>query len=110
MENSSSYDPFCVLGLNQTCDEETARQHYLELVKKFPPDAAPERFREIQTAYEFIKDPVALADHLLSQIVRGPKPWAEVVERQKLRPPRFSTNVLLSLGDYRVDQHPGGNE
>lgn len=51
-------DPYEVLGLAKEADERTIRLRYLELVREFPPDRAPERFATIRAAYEAIRDPV----------------------------------------------------
>ena len=43
-------------------DDAQIRQRYLELVRKFPPDRAPERFAEIREAFDSLKDPLAQLD------------------------------------------------
>ena len=50
-------DPYEVLSLAKDADEGTIRRRYLELVREFPPDRAPERFAAIRAAYEEIRDP-----------------------------------------------------
>ena len=52
-------DPYEQLGLPPSADETEIRQHYLELVRQFPPDRAPERFAEIRAAYDALRDPVS---------------------------------------------------
>ncbi len=49
-------DPYKVLDLPTTADEAAIRQRYLELVKRFPPDRAPEKFAEIRAAYELLRN------------------------------------------------------
>lgn len=51
-------DPYEVLELPADASEEMIRQRYLELVRQFPPDRAPERFTAIRSAYEALHDPV----------------------------------------------------
>ena len=48
-------DPFAVLGVDDGAEDETIRQHYLALVRRFPPDREPDRFQEIRRAYEAIR-------------------------------------------------------
>lgn len=48
-------DPFAVLGVDDDAGDETIRQHYLALVRRFPPDREPDRFQEIRRAYEAIR-------------------------------------------------------
>jgi hypothetical protein len=49
-------DPFTVLGVDETADDGEIRRRYLALVRDFPPDRAPERFREYRAAYEALSD------------------------------------------------------
>lgn len=48
--------PYELLGIVPTADDKTIRSAYLELIKAYPPDREPERFKEIANAYESIKD------------------------------------------------------
>lgn len=48
--------PYELLGIDPTADDKTIRSAYLELIKAYPPDREPERFKEIAGAYESIKD------------------------------------------------------
>ena len=50
-------DPIDVLNLSATANEQEIRARYLELVRKFPPDSAPDRFAEIRAAYDELSDP-----------------------------------------------------
>ena len=49
-------DPFAVLDLPPESDDETIRLRYLELVRKYPPEHAPEKFAAVRAAYETLKD------------------------------------------------------
>jgi curved DNA-binding protein CbpA len=49
-------DPFTVLGVEETADDAEIRRRYLALVREFPPDHAPDRFRDIRAAYEALGD------------------------------------------------------
>jgi curved DNA-binding protein CbpA len=50
-------DPYEVLDLKPDAGETEIRQRYLELVRAFPPDQAPERFAAIHAAYASLRDP-----------------------------------------------------
>lgn len=94
----SQPDPFEILGLEPTASEAEVRESYLRLVKLHPPETDPERFREIHDAYTAAKDPLVLADRLLSPYSRVPD-WDEVIEEQKKRPPALNPKLLLALGN-----------
>ena len=45
-----------VLGVDVKADAETIRQRYLDLVKLFSPEEAPEKFQIIRSAYEVLSN------------------------------------------------------
>ncbi|HTR15491.1 MAG TPA: DnaJ domain-containing protein [Acetobacteraceae bacterium] len=49
-------DPFTVLGVDESAGDAEIRRRYLALVRDFPPDHAPDRFREYRAAYEALSD------------------------------------------------------
>lgn len=49
-------DPFTVFGVHEDASDAEIRRHYLALVRNYPPDRAPERFREYRAAYEALSD------------------------------------------------------
>src|SRR5262249_53115917 len=49
-------DPFTILGVSQAADDAAIRARYLELVRRYPPEQAPERFAAIRAAYDRLKD------------------------------------------------------
>ncbi len=49
-------DPFTALGVGEEASDAEIRQRYLALVRDYPPDRAPERFREYRAAYEALGD------------------------------------------------------
>ena len=51
-------DPFEILGLAPGAASDEIRQRYLELVREFPPDRAPEKFAAIRAAYDDLRDPI----------------------------------------------------
>src|SRR3954447_5219957 len=50
------HDPFQVLGLAPDADDAAVRQRYLELVRRYTPEQAPERFAAVRAAYEQLRD------------------------------------------------------
>jgi len=49
-------NPFDLLGVASDADDEAVRTAYLEAVKRFPPEHAPEQFCAVSEAYQAIKD------------------------------------------------------
>jgi curved DNA-binding protein CbpA len=90
-------NPFAVLGLEETADDEAVRAAYLDAVRTSPPDRDPEGFRRIREAYEALRDherrlalrlfgPPRLAnlEELLDAVSTerryvGPGPWLNVL-------------------------------
>lgn len=100
MSKSVISDPFVILGVAADAGEEEIRVRYLKLVREFPPERDPERFREIRAAYEAVRDPLAIARRLLTPAdIDAPPQWSEVLEVQRRRPPGISVAFLLSLGN-----------
>ncbi|MFN0056126.1 MAG: DnaJ family molecular chaperone [Planctomycetales bacterium] len=50
-------DPYSLLNVPSDADDATIRARYLELVREFPPDRAPEKFAAIRAAYEDLRHP-----------------------------------------------------
>jgi hypothetical protein len=48
-------DPFSILDIDCNGDDAVIRARYLELVRRFPPEQAPERFAAIRDAFERVK-------------------------------------------------------
>ncbi len=98
-QSASQTDPLRTLGLSIKATQEEIRARYLELIKQFPPERDPQRFQEIQIAYQSAKDPLVLARTLLKAPSDTPPNWADVIEREKSNPPALSVELLLSLGN-----------
>ena len=63
-------NPFEVLGLSKSADDEEIKRTYLKLAKQYHPDVNPnysEKFKEINEAYNLIKDPTKV----LRRLIRG---------------------------------------
>ncbi len=64
-------DPYLVLGLPPTADDAAVRARYLELVRRWPPEQAPDRFAAVRAAYERVRDRAARLRHRLFDAGRG---------------------------------------
>jgi hypothetical protein len=47
-------NPYTILGVDPKAGDEEIRKAWLDKVRKFPPETAPEKFREIRQAYDAI--------------------------------------------------------
>jgi curved DNA-binding protein CbpA len=94
-------DHFDVLGLTKDASEAEIRQRYLELVRAFSPERAPERFAAIHAAYRALRDPTARLESQLFSIECESDSLDSLVRdlRQRLRQVRLTTETLLSLAD-----------
>jgi curved DNA-binding protein CbpA len=92
--------PLQTLGLPLDADPAQIRARYLELVKQYPPEQDPERFREIRQAYDAIENPLKTAAALMTAPDSGEIPeWSAVLQQQQQKPPILSAALLLSLGN-----------
>ncbi len=48
--------PFEVLGVPDDADDAAIRTAYLDLVRRFPPEHAPERFSAIRRAFDVLRE------------------------------------------------------
>ena len=101
MNISVSTDPFQVLGVSRDASEEAIRARYLELVKQFPPERDPDKFREVQAAFQAAKDPLLIARRLLAPPSEEAPRWSDAIEAQRRNPPALTLTLLLSLGNRR---------
>jgi curved DNA-binding protein CbpA len=69
-------DPFAVLGLEETADDEAVRTAYVQALRISPPDRDPAGFRRIRAAYEALRD----AESRLALRLFGPPPLANLEE------------------------------
>ena len=79
-------NPYLVLGVPLDADDETIRRAYLAALKLAPPDLAPQRFQDINTAYEQIKDePSRHRRTLFNQTPPGDSPLDVFLRYAQLR-------------------------
>lgn len=50
-------DPYLVLGVERQATDAEIKRAYFQSVRRYPPEEVPEKFREIRTAYEQLRDP-----------------------------------------------------
>jgi curved DNA-binding protein CbpA len=93
-------DPYEVLGLEPGASETEIRNRYLQLVREFPPDRAPERFASIRAAFDVLSDPVGRVEHQILRLSTADTLVALGDElRARLAGARLSSDALLSLAD-----------
>jgi len=108
--NDLTDDPFEILGVSESAGEEAVRARYLELVKEFPPERDPERFRQVQAAYSAAKDPLKIASRLLQfPDLDDPPEWSDAINQHEKRPPNLTAEFLLSLGNRNERYCRGSN-
>lgn len=94
-------DPHETLGLPPNADETAVRQRYLDLVREFPPDRAPERFAAIRAAYAALNDPIRRMKSLLLE-TRNVDTVDEIVAAARARafdPRRVSLRTTLQRAE-----------
>jgi hypothetical protein len=99
MNDSTPEDPFAILGVGPGAGEEEVRARYLELVKQYPPEREPEKFRQVRAAFEAAKDPLTVARRLLRVPSDETPQWSDVLQAQKQNPPRLTPAFIVSLGN-----------
>jgi curved DNA-binding protein CbpA len=93
-------DPYEVLGLASDADESEIRRRYLELVREFPPDRAPDRFAAIRAAFDEIRDPARrLEARVLRPSTTDSLDAIAADIRARLAAAPLSLDTLLMLAD-----------
>lgn len=96
------HNPHEVFGLPPQASDEEIRQRYLQLVREFPPDRAPERFAEIRAAYDQLRDPLPRLERQLFHIGTEDS-FSALTDnlRARLKTKRLPVDALLSLAECR---------
>jgi curved DNA-binding protein CbpA len=95
-------DPYETLGVTPQSTESEIRNRYLQLVREFPPDRAPERFAQIRAAYDELRDPlVRLQKQVFSTATLDSIDEIAACVRERLRTRRLSVDALLALAECR---------
>ncbi|MBY0457986.1 MAG: DnaJ domain-containing protein [Gemmataceae bacterium] len=88
------------LGVSSTATAAEIRTRYLQLVREFPPDRAPERFAEIRAAFDELRDPGPQLERRLFSLSTNDSLDALQNElRARLNLAKLPSAVLLSLAD-----------
>jgi curved DNA-binding protein CbpA len=94
------HDPYEILGLPADADDAQIRSQYLQCVKEFSPDRAPERFAAIRAAYDELRDPAARLEKLVfSPVTRDSLDALQKDVVKRLQSPKLPISLLLSLAD-----------
>ncbi|HKI19134.1 MAG TPA: J domain-containing protein [Isosphaeraceae bacterium] len=94
-------DPYETLGVPLGASEAVVRERYLELVRAFPPDQAPEKFAAIHAAYSTLRDPIKRLERQIFSIDCADDSFEQIVAdlRDRLRDARLPVETLLALAD-----------
>ena len=94
-------DPYDVLGLGRDASDSDIRRRYLELVREFPPDRAPERFTAVHEAYEALRDPARRLESQLFQTETASDSLEALANdlQRRLRETRLPVDRLLELAN-----------
>jgi curved DNA-binding protein CbpA len=91
-------DPYAVLDLERGADEAAIRRRYLELVRQYPPERAPERFAAVRAAYDELRDPVKRLERRLFRPDAEDSLGAIQAEiRERIAADRIPVDRLLEL-------------
>ena len=92
-----THDPFAVLRLDETANDEMIREAYIVALRISPPDRDPEGFRRIRDAYEQLRDP----ERRLALRLFGPAPLTDLTalvetfpEERRYVGPELWLNIL----------------
>jgi curved DNA-binding protein CbpA len=88
-------NPFIVLGVDPGADEQQIKTAYLQLIKVHRPESDPEKFKEIRSAYDELKDPTAQARALLRFGFKPGSPQAVDTKPQRHQAPTREGLVKL---------------
>src|SRR5580704_12869858 len=94
-------DPYEIFGLTAEAGEAEIRQRYLELVRQFPPDQAPERFAAVHAAYDALRDPARRLHERIFMFETKHDSFEAIASdlRNRLRDVRLPVETLLSLAN-----------
>lgn len=93
-------NPYETLGVAQDASEAEIRGRYLQLVREFPPDRAPEKFAEIRAAFDQLRNPIVQIERKLFNLLAPDSIkdlQADLLAR--LQNVKLPTAVVLSLAE-----------
>ena len=94
-------DPYEQLGVSPGADDAMIRKRYLELVRQYSPDQAPERFAEIHAAYDALRDPAKRVEARVLDLDSKAHSLESITAQlqERLRDSRFPVSLLVSWAD-----------
>jgi len=96
-------DPYTVLGLALDSTDEAIRRRYLQLVRTYTPERAPERFAAIREAYDKLRDPSSRLRYRVFEAGKDDTLEAIIADaRARLPRRRVPVSELLALGRRHV--------
>jgi preprotein translocase subunit Sec63 len=94
------HNAYETLGVSNNAGEVEIRSRYLQLVRDFPPDRAPEKFAEIRAAYDELRNPIVqLERKLFSLLTQDSLDDLRTDLCSRLKTSKIPVAVLLSLAD-----------
>jgi curved DNA-binding protein CbpA len=88
-------DPYAVLGLPQSADQNDVRAAYFALVRQHPPEQDPETFKRVRAAYDKLRTAQRRAETDLFML-QPPPPWSPP-KRQPKADTSVSREEILAL-------------
>ena len=87
-------NPYDVLGIAGDANDASIRRAYLALVKRYPPERYPDKFKQITEAYNSLKNEKSrLEYYLFNRETRFNSPFEVLLSHfatvDKRRPPKF---------------------
>ncbi len=79
----TSDDPYAVLGLERGATPGEVKRAYFQLVREYPPETAPQAFKNLRSAYEQLRTARVKAETDLF-LFRPPYPWEPRKRRRRL--------------------------
>jgi curved DNA-binding protein CbpA len=88
--------PFDILEVQESASDAEIKAAYLRMVRQYPPDRFPDRFKEIKQAYDAIK---SLKDRLAFSLFNVPEPDLDALFMSALKKEkkRINAEVLLKI-------------
>ena len=92
-------DPYLLLGVEPSADDETIRAAYLAAIRSCPPERDHERFAQVRAAYEAIaREPDRLAHALFDTTAPSAQEVLERLRSQWLPAPPAASCLRRLLG------------
>lgn len=89
-------DPYLVLGLPRTANQMDIKRTYFALIRQYPPETEPEKFKIIRAAYEKIKDVSRRAETDIF-LPQAPPAWQPPPSRLVLDKAFYPSDLVVIL-------------